>query len=82
MALHETQGCGRSESQMSISTSTRDNLETKAQEPCEDAIWPILKVRKGSGRPMQKEPDVYQQTNYGVTFRLAKGFAMLRGDDE
>jgi hypothetical protein len=32
-------------------------------------------------RPERPQPEVHQQINYGVGFRLAKGFAILRGGD-
>ena len=53
------------------------------KEPCEDALWCIGQARPGklgTGRQdiIRPEPDVWQQIHYGIPFRLAKGFAILR----
>ena len=54
------------------------------QEPCRDQLYCISRKDKlGIGRQdvMRPQPDVYQQINYAVPFRLAKGFSILRGGD-
>lgn len=49
-------------------------------EPCHKLLWASDAGKLGRGRQdvIKPEPDVYQQINYGITFRLAKGFAMLK----
>lgn len=55
----------------------------KPKEPC-NAFLRSSSVSNpgqlGTGRKAvhEDEPDVYRQINYGIPFRLAKGFALLR----
>lgn len=50
-------------------------------EPCHQLLWAKDAGKLGRGRRdiLTEEPDVYKQINYGIPFRLAKGFALLKG---
>ena len=54
------------------------------REPCENLIDKTLRKSNGKGRRdiMLPEPDVHKQVNYSIGWRLAKGYALLRGEDE
>jgi hypothetical protein len=58
-------------------------LKEKPKEPCKDSIFYGMSVARGLGTGRQdvvrQERDVQQLTTMPVSYRLARGFSILRG---